>query len=234
MAEGLPKEAGSKEEYRRIPWIWRVAIAVGKTKHVDRIREVLQASLPDDEARLEHWQAVVLGGGLINGVSLAGEFPAPFLTKLIGDDAALRKRWNRALELAVAMADDEQVPTGTRYDALRMIAMLGWDRAQAQLRTYLKPGVHDELQMGAISGLADVEHDQVAGVLLEGLNRYAEENRGLALDALLRTDDRCRTLLDAVARKQASIELLGMARVEKLLQHPNAEIRRRAKEVLQP
>lgn len=234
MAQGLPPEAGSKEEYRRIPWIWRVAIAAAKTKDAARIRNILQVSLPEGNARLEHWQAVVIGGGVINGVSLAGEFPSPAIRKIIGDDRTLRQRWDRALKLAAAMADDEQVSTGTRYDALRMIAMLGWDASQAQLQKYLERGVHDELQMGAISGMSDIEHDDVAAALLKGLGHYSEENRGLALDALLRTDARCRTLLKGIAEKKVSAKDLGPERVKKLRTHPMEDVRKQAEALLKP
>ena len=37
------------------------------------------------------------------------------ITDVIRDDAAMRKRWQRAMELASTMADDEKVPAGTRY-----------------------------------------------------------------------------------------------------------------------
>src|SRR5262245_27190043 len=34
-------KAGTDEEYRRIPWIWRVAIAAGKRNEADELRRLL-------------------------------------------------------------------------------------------------------------------------------------------------------------------------------------------------
>src|SRR5207253_331733 len=63
---------------------------------------------------------------------------------------------------------------------------------------YLAKGTHAELQMGAISGLADVDRQEVPGLLLAGMEYFPTTNRKLALDALLRNDARVAALLDAV------------------------------------
>ena len=232
MVMALPEEAGSPEEYRRIPWIWRVSIAVAKTKNVDRIREILATSLPMDNQRLEHWQAVVIGGGVINGISRSGDFPLPLILKSLGDNEGLKKRWQRSLELSLQMADDEKVPNGTRYDALRMCPLLGWKRSGDVLQKYLPAGVNDELQVGTIGGLSDIEDDAVAAVLLSGLPGFTTRNRGVALNALLRTDQRCLTLLKAVEEKKLTAAELGQERVEKLRKHPNEQIRQKATTLL--
>jgi putative heme-binding domain-containing protein len=92
MAKGLLEQSGSREEYRRIPWIWRVAISVGKTTNINQIRSVLKSSLPIDGQRLEHWQAVVIGGGLINGIGLSDKWPLEEFDKIIADDANAESR----------------------------------------------------------------------------------------------------------------------------------------------
>lgn len=231
MVIGLPEEPGSPEEYRRIPWIWRVAIAIGKTKDPDRIREVLSASLPGADQRLEHWQAVVLGGGIINGISRSGEFPLPLIEKSIGDNQDLKKRWQRSLELSLPMCDELKVPPGTRYDALRMCPLLGWKRSGPVLEKYLK-SENEELQMGAISGMSDVDDDAVAPLLLADLPNYPMRNRRLALDALVRTEQRCLVLLHAVADKKLSATDLGPERVEKLVKHASEKVRQQAMSLL--
>ena len=55
------------------------------------------------------------------------------------------------------MADDEKVPTGTRYDALRIVALDSWKDAEPRLTKYLAKSANAELQQGAVSGLMDVE-----------------------------------------------------------------------------
>ena len=38
-----------------------------------------------------------------------------------------------------------------------MLGVEPWEKRGEQLARYLKPGTHEELQMGAVSGLADVD-----------------------------------------------------------------------------
>jgi hypothetical protein len=232
MAAGMP--AGTPEEYRRIPWIWRAAFAAGKRNDEAELRRILEVSLPATGAPLDDWRAVVLGGGLINGVSLAGGWPAERLGAVVAGNDALIARWRRALDLASAMADDEKVKAGTRYDALRMLGAEPWDRRGAQLMRYLTKGVDPELQQGAISGLSDVRAPGavVAQALLSGFGHYSPNNREFALDALLRDDARALALLDAVQDGRVTRERLGAGRAEALKAHPAEPVRARAAAVL--
>jgi putative heme-binding domain-containing protein len=173
------------EEYKRIPWIWRVAIAAGKRNDAATLRKMLDASLPKPDEPLRDWQAVVIGGGIINGISMQGVWPGDRVNEIIGDDAALKSRWQRALDLASTMADDEEVKPGTRYDALRMLGVEPWEKRGEQLARYLK---HEnaELQMGAVSGLSDMKSPEAAKALTAALPTLTEGNRKLAEEGVRR------------------------------------------------
>lgn len=231
MAAGLDS-ADEAEQYRRIPWIWRVAIAAGRQTDAAQLKSLLDVSLPRDGKPLADWQAVVIGGGVINGISQTGRWPDEFIGELLKDDKALAARWSRAIELSAAMADDPKVRNGTRYDALRMVAMDGWQKRGGQLQKYLAQGVNDELQMGAVSGAADVRAPQAGPALAAGLGYYPARNRELALDALLRDESRMAALLDAVAAGKVTKETLGDARIAKLRKAKDAAIRKRAEQLL--
>ncbi|HEY0983678.1 neutral/alkaline non-lysosomal ceramidase N-terminal domain-containing protein [Schlesneria sp.] len=220
------------EEYRRIPWIWRVAIDCGKRAEGDQLFKLLEVSLPKDGEPLRDWQAVVVGGGIINGISLSGGWPKGRILEILKDSPDLNQRWKRSLVLASEMSDNERVPTGTRYDALRMIAVDDWNRRRAQLVKYLAKGVNAELQMGSISGLSDVESSEVADLLLGCVEYVNEHNRTLALDALLRTDRRAEKLLDAIAGGQLSAARLSSAHRKSLLESKTSSIRERAVKLL--
>jgi len=232
MAKGLPEESGSKEEYRRIPWIWRVAIAVGRTTNIDQNRGVLKGSLPGAGERLEHWQAVVIGGGLINGIGLSGKWPLEEFETIVGNDAMLKAAWQNALNLSSAMADDEMVSTGTRYDALRMVAMRDVKISLPHLERYLRKDIHEELQMGAISGISDVQADAVAAMLITGYAHFSEANRKLAIGALLRNEARCLETLRAIASKKLPDELRKNELVIELRKHSSPAVQQLAAEVL--
>src|SRR5687768_16991412 len=97
----------AKEEYRRIPWIWRAAVAAGRRNDADELRRLLKVALPQDGRPMRDWQAVVLGGGVVNGISDQNVYPAGRIEGILKDDAALMKRWRHAIDRAFAMAADE-------------------------------------------------------------------------------------------------------------------------------
>lgn len=221
---------GTKQEYARIPWIWRVAIDAAKRNDPDEIRRILDVSLPPPDGKLDDWRAVVIGGGLINGITQAGDWPGPRIEDVIKADTKLSARYERALDLASEMADDPKVPTGTRYDALRMLGATTWDRRGAQLVGYLKKGTHPELQMGAVSGLGDIrDHPgDVAKALIDVLGDLNATNRALALQALTRDEPRALKLLDAVADGRLTPDGLGAKTIGALRAHASESVRRRA------
>ncbi|HTL29307.1 MAG TPA: hypothetical protein VL282_08800, partial [Tepidisphaeraceae bacterium] len=178
LTKDLP--AAAPEEYKRIPWIWRAAIDCGKRNEPGQVKHVLDVSLPKTDQPLRDWQAVVIGGGLINGLSQLNLWPSDRISEIIGDDADLKSRWQRALDLASAIADDEKVPNGTRYDALRMLGAQPWSKRGAQLSKYLAKETNAELQMGAVSALVDVKGPEATKALEESLPNLTEKNRELA------------------------------------------------------
>jgi putative heme-binding domain-containing protein len=164
----MTRDLNPAEEYSRIPWIWRVALACGKRNDLGQIKAVLQASLPKQNEPLRDWQAVVLGGGIINGISQRGESPLDRIKEALDGNSELESKWTRALELAAAMCSDEKISAGTRYDALRLAGMLPWDKAEPILTRYLADP-NAELQMGAVSALADQSGRESAALLNSAL-----------------------------------------------------------------
>jgi hypothetical protein len=212
--------------------MWRVAIASGKRNNADDLKAILNVSLPKKGEKLRDWQAVVVGGGVVNGVSLEHGWPGPRITDLIGNDAGLKERWDATLEAAVAMADDKGTRTAVRYDALRLIPLRGWKASGEQLTKYLAKGMDAELQMGAVSGLVDVDAPGATSALVEALGHLSGTNRELALKGLLRSDDRAGALLEAVEKGSVKKESLGVATTTALRESKSAKVRERARTVL--
>lgn len=198
LVAGLPDD--EDEEYRRIPWIWRVAVAAGRAKNETALRALFDASMPRQHEPFRDWQAVVLGGGVVMGLSQAGAWPRDVIAPWLAEDAARKARWARSLDLAAVMADNTKIRNGTRYDALRMLALLPWERAGTQLARYLAAGVDAELQAGAIGGLSDLQDDRAGEALVRHVAGLVPENRRQAIDALLRSDARRAQLREALAR----------------------------------
>lgn len=235
MTRDLAKETnGSAEEYRRIPWIWRVAVAIGKRNREDELLNVIEVSLPVAGQPLRDWQSVVIGGGIINGISLANVWPAPRIATLLKGRPELHQRWQAALTAAAVMADNPNTRNGTRYDALRMIALDDWTRCRPQLERYLAKGTEAELQMGAVSGLSDVESADVSRLLIPALGDLPERNRTLAIEALLRNDERRSALLTSIEAKQADAGHLSKMHRQALLETGSEANRAHARRLFTP
>jgi hypothetical protein len=232
LVADLPDTPRSPEEYRRIPTVWRVAVAVGRHGDREQWRRVLTASLPGDGDRLRDWQAVVIGGGLINGAGLAGRWPDDDITAALADDAALESRWRRLLDQSARMADDREVPEGTRYDALRIVALDTPAVAVPLLTRYLAPGTSEELRMGAVSGLADIDEDAAVAALLSAIPTLAGTNLDLAIAALVRTPERSLAILRAIATGLAPPDLQSHERIGGLVDHANPRVSAEARKVL--
>jgi hypothetical protein len=224
-------EVGTADEYREIPAIWRVAIAAGKRNDAIELKEILSIGLPKPDEPLRDWQAVVIGGGIINGLSLEGIWPRERIEKILRGDSELETRWLRSIKLASLMADDEKVRHGTRYDALRMLGVASWKDYGAQFNKYLGKGVNGELQQGAVSGLSDVDSNEAAKALIENFENFTEGNQRFALDALLRNDSRIDQLLNAVAGGKIKFAALGAERVKKLKSSSDHKIRERVEKL---
>ncbi len=227
LAADIPSD-DIEEEYRRIPWIWRVAIAVGKRNDGGEIRDVLEVSVPTGDQPLRDWQAVVIGGGLINGAGQLGLWPSTRMNEILEGLPHVKAAWPRVLELSAKMADDTAVKPGTRYDALRMVALQNPATAIPHLQRYLAKDTPTSLQMGAVSGLADIDSPEATALLIHSLEFLSGRNRELAIEGLLRSDVRAATL-----SKEISAGRLSLTSEEQtsLRQHPVQAIRHRAKQL---
>ena len=105
LVAGLPAN-DEAEEYRRIPWIWRVAVAAGRANDEAALKPLLVFSMPRENERFRDWQAVVLGGGIVMGLSQAGRWPKDAMAPWLAEDPVRARRWSRVLGLAEAMAED--------------------------------------------------------------------------------------------------------------------------------
>lgn len=223
---------GTPEEYRRIPLIWRIAIMTGKRNDTEEIRSVLEVALPQPNQPLHDWRAVVIGGGIINGIGLEGHWPLSRIQEVLKDQSALLLRWQMALDEAAKLVEDEKIPPGTRYDALRMVALDRWDRRGPLLQKYLAEGINPELQMGAVSGLVDVDQPAAATLLIKSLPHLPAQNRQLAITGLLRGDARKKLLIEAFENGMAQPAWLNAAERDKLLTIDDPKYRLRAEKVL--
>ncbi len=221
-------QIGTDDEYRVIPPVWHVSIAAGRRNQTEEIKAILDFVLPHDGEPLRDWEAVVVGGGIVNGVSQANVWPARRIEEVIQADEQLAARWARTLKLSLEMTHNEAVKADTRYDALRIIALMPFADCRESLAQYLKPGTDPTLMQGAVSGLADVPQAEAATLLAQAFNHLPDHLRPFALNGLTRADGERVHLLEAIENNSLSASRVPKPVVRKLLNHETAVIRSRA------
>lgn len=184
-------------EYQRIPMIWRAAILAVQDATIRQqvMPKLLDLSLPAADGKMRDWQSVVLGGAIINGLSLEGLWPKTELEALVSKHPGWNARWNRALESSKRDAYDSKIPAGTRYDAIRVLAMLPeqeaiWKIVPFLASDYFDPAIAEELQMGAVSALSDIDDQGILDPLLSSYSKLTSGNQKIAQQALQRTEHR--------------------------------------------
>ncbi len=207
-------ESETREETKRIPWIFRVTVAAGERNTDSELLEILEISLPKPGEKLLNWQTVVLGGGIVNGISRQGIWPKSRIHDILQADHILSERWKYAIEKSYQIAANPEVPNPWRYDALRILAMDSPEKSIPELQSYLDPDLDDHLHMGAISGLSDIQSPEVTGLLLSGLPHFSDRNRNLVLKAMLRTDLRIAVLFKKISSNELTIEHFGIEQPE--------------------
>lgn len=223
---------GTAEEYRRIPWLWRIALQTGKRNDIDEIRAVLNETIPQPNQPLHDWRAVVIGGGIINGLSQEGLWPLPRIKEILKGEGALTMRWDMMLSEAAKLVEDEKIPASTRYDALRIVALDRWDRRKGQLEKYLILGPHPGLQLGAVNGLVDIDEPAAAAQLIRSLPHLSDHGRELALSGLLRGEARQQAFLDALENGSIKVNWLHAEQRTGLLKISDDTLRQRAEKIL--
>lgn len=177
----------AEDQARWIPTIWMLTNRACKSGDQNLARRILDEALPRIDGTIDDWRVVVLGGAVVGGLSDSMTWPRPAIESWMESDAQRMARWQRVLKWSIEKAADEKTSTGTRYDALRLVAMLPEEQAFEALRPYWDEGVHEELRMGAISAASDIDSPRSIPLLFDAAKNEAGHLRSLAIDGLLRT-----------------------------------------------
>lgn len=181
-----------------------------------------QADRPALQAAL--FRAV--GEGLARrGTTIAALLDGPDVDPGLRED--VRRFHLRAAETSL----NPQLPLAQRRSAVGMLAFAEFDTA-ARLAELLTPHSPQELQTAVVRSLAEFRRPEVAEVLLAGWRGYSPAVRREVVDALLQRRERIDALLEAVGNRQIQRGEIDRDKLELLLNHPQAAVRDRAREVL--
>jgi putative membrane-bound dehydrogenase-like protein len=143
------------------------------------------------------------------------------------DSAAMQVVW----ETAARTARDSDRPLAARLAAVTMLATAPWPR-QKPLQELLDARQPDELQLAVVKALAGGDHADVAEPLLRNWQGLGPKVQEAIVDAFFARQDRLPRFLDAVEGKVVPIVTISALRREQLLEHGNAALRKRARNLL--
>lgn len=215
-----------------IEYLSQLTGMIGARQEPAEIGATLQALTEFKGADRLRWQMVGLGG-LADGLSRRGTQLTSILTKLPPQQQDARAAVAAILAAAGRNAAQREADADTRLTAVRLLAHAPWEQASAILRGLLTDEPRQEIRLAAIRALATQSNPAVSGILLDAWRSYTPATRREALEALLRNPGRIRGLLDAVEAGRVKPGDLDPVRVRQLVNHNTAEIRDRARTLLQ-
>ncbi len=192
------------------------------------------------------WQPAALAG-IAEGLrarGLGGKNRSAFMTVLASDSpqaALARQRVDSVLVRASTLALDETAPVDQRLAAIELMAHIDFSAVGNTLEALLAPRHPSDIQIAAIRALAQqapstrvdtsARSGQATAILLEPGRwlTFTPQVREEVLSALLADEDRTLALLDAIEKGSLTATALGPSRRNRLVNHRNAVIQRRAR-----
>ncbi len=215
--------SGSKQSL--VTELLRIAGAKKETADAVAVLEYVS----DDSVPLAQKQLVL--GALGEGLGRRGAS----LATLIKDkqlDLAVKARFDKMVEDAVAIAEDEEKPVADRVAAVRLLGFFDFSAGGEVLSEVLNPRSSPKIQLAAVEALSRMEHEDVSDALLANWSGFSPAVRIEVIDALLGSTGRIDSLLKAIQNKQVRLNEIARDKKDLLMNHPNKTIRKQAQKVL--
>ncbi|HUG93206.1 MAG TPA: PVC-type heme-binding CxxCH protein [Planctomycetaceae bacterium] len=186
------------------------------------------AAVPASTAELR----VRLAGlrGLGQGLSRRGKPLWPEVLKAPGAvDREIGVLFEEAAGLARSTANDAEL----RQEAIDVLRFGRYPPVAPVLKLLARDPSEPAIQLAAIDALARFREDEIGPFLLDGFDSQTPAVRRAVLDAMLANAGRTTFLLSEIEAGRFDPRELDQARVTRLTSHGNAEIRARAKPLLE-
>jgi len=166
---------------------------------------------------------------LATGISRRGKALSTYVEQLSPEPNA---RIKTLFDVAVRSAGDGKLDVRSRHSALRLLKYAGFDTTGDALLALARDEQDRSIRLAAIGTLAAFEAPTIADTILEDYPAQTPAIRRAVLDVLLASTSRTKRLLDEIAAKHIAVSELDPSRVKQLVEHKNADIKKRAKELL--
>ena len=138
------------------------------------------------------------------------------------------------VEWAAQTARDRSQDAEMRADAIDLLALSGAEPYIELLKRVINPQEPAPVQKAAVEALTPFEGAEVARFLLDKWSAMTPEVREVAIDALMRGNERITLLLDAIAEGRVQPSSLGWVRMKRLMRNEDPELQARGRALLAP
>lgn len=216
----------------KLALVQELAALVGARQEPNEVADLLAAlrTLPHKENM--RWQMTALNG-LADGMGRRGRQLSAFLQKLPAEQRPAADAAEELLAQAGRVCTDSKRETGERVDAVRLLAHARPETALPILTRLLADDPVPEMRLAAVRALTGQPSTDVPRLLMKFWATYTPALRREIVESMLRQPDRLRFLLDELQAKRVAPGDLDAASQNRLLKHAQADIRRRAAQLLQ-
>ncbi len=142
------------------------------------------------------------------------------------------QEFRKALEAAGKVALDEERAIKDRLTAIHLLRAAPFSLLDELAEELLDARQPLEVQLAAIDAVAAAEEPQVAERLLANWQSYTPKVRQAAVEAILGRKNRLPILFDAIQKNQVQASALAAMHRIQLTEHPDSQLRERAKSLL--
>jgi putative membrane-bound dehydrogenase-like protein len=218
LKNGLTKEASEG----RLALLRELAAISGARGAEHEIVPLLRALVAIEGPGADRWQMAGLDG-LTEGLARR----APGLSR---DAAAVA---DKLLTHAAKVAADPKADPAERLTAIRLTGHAPWATAEPVLAKLVTEDGPQDVRLAAVRALAAHPRPEVAGLLMESWPAYTPALRREVVEAMLRQPDRALFLLGEIEAKRVKPGDLDAQRQRQLTNHARADVRDKAKKLLQ-
>lgn len=210
-----------------------LAKMIGRMGDMRATEEIMFALISQSEEEPEDlFQSLMLVTEMATGVSEGQRDFSLVLEEWLNrvDDRSIQL--GRFIEIVSNQAKDLEASPEIRRTCFRFLGLIGFERGGRVLLEVVSADPSRALRSLAIGQVSRYRSVEIAPVLLQEFASQTPAIRGVVLDAMLAVPERCRVLLAAFANQEIALSELNPSVVQRLVEHPEEAIRKRAQQLL--
>ena len=195
------------------------------------LHEIVAVIAPANPELLEPWRLSALSS-LLDALNRKGSTLAAIAASAPAPVRSAVERIEKSFDTAFSVVKQASADEATREAAIRFAGRSTTEITLPWLSSWLRPDVPPRLQQAAVEALARTGNPRAGPLLLQEWQRHPPTLRALIVSTLLSRDEWTSELLERVEKNAVAASEISPANRQRLLQHKDAAIKRRAESLL--